>query len=258
MREKLIIVAVFAVLTLGCGGTGGSEPGTLAPTAPVADPSPTPEPAPADLALADPDVAISGDTGALVVPGETVTIDHLVYNSGSGARSMGFRTHQDDETTVQPELSATSVRIGGGEVLVLTSTVTVPGSATVGDVFVYDVIGVNVDDITQRSTLPVQLLVVDAVGSRPSVGANSGVTDTDEKVLVYVIGDDSDPDGDLDISSLRVIGGGFLAAEISGAGDGTITYLPFANVAGSDVLLYEVCDSEERCGTATVTIDVRG
>jgi hypothetical protein len=255
MGPKLIIAVAFSVVAVGCSGSDTSD--SAAPAAPPATTA-TAEAAPAELALADSDVAITGDTGALVVHGETVTMDHLVYNSGSGAASMGFRIRQDEAGAFEPQLSATSVRIKGGEVFLLSTTVTVPDSAELDDVLTYDVVAVNVDEIDQRSTLSVQLLVVDATGSRPTVGANTGVTDTNEKVLVYVIGDDSDPDGDLDYGSLRVIAGGFLAAEITGAGDGTVTYVPFANVTGSDVLLYELCDSEHRCDTAVVAIDVRG
>ena len=102
----------------------------------------------------------------------------------------------------------------------------------------------------------VQLLVVEAVGQRPVAGADAGFTGTNESVIVYVVGDDSDPDDDLDYQSLRVIEGGFGADQVSGAGNGTITYVPFANVTGPDVVMFEICDGEARCDTTLLTIDV--
>ena len=73
---------------------------------------------------------------------------------------------------------------------------------------------------------------------------------------MFAAADDVDPDGDLDIASLRVIAGGWLADQITGNGNGTITYVPFANVEGVDVVMYEMCDAESRCDTGLITITI--
>lgn len=257
--RNLGCVLALVLLAAGCGQSDGGPSEVAAdpePTVAAPDPEPTETAeAPDEVAFTETDITISGDTGVLVVPGETVEVDHLVRNTAANARSTGYRVDTEDEDLVI-ELSTDAKRLKADEIGSLVSTVTVPADAEVGQVFEYSVIALNVADVTERSVTTVQLLVTDAVGERPTAGPDAGFTTTNERVLIYVIGDDVDPDGDLDMSSLRVIDGGFAAAEIVGDGNGTITYVPFANVTGSDIVMYEICDAEDRCDTALVDIDV--
>ncbi len=224
------------------------------PTAPSEEPAP--EQGQDGLALVDSDIEIVGDTGLLAVAGEQIEVDHLVHNAAAGSRSVAFRIEDPDEIGLDVEVSTRSKRMKAGQVESVTSRVTVPGNAPDGAVYEYTVIALNVDDIDQRSHTTVQVLVVDAVGARPDVGPDAGITEPNERVLVYVIGDDTDPDDDLDITSVRVIAGGFMADELTVPDDGFVAYIPFANVTGLDAVLYEVCDAESRCDTGVVTIEV--
>ncbi len=267
MRSRIVALVAVAVLIGACGGsaaTDEAEPDPTPPALPTAGPT-----VPDEMALVDGELVIEGDTEVAVVPGETVTVNHLVHNQADASRSLGLR-HQipapdGDETPVglgdepfEVELSLTTTRVEAGQILPVTSVVEVPADAELGAVLVYDVVVVDVDDIGRRSSTTVELTVTDAAGSPPELGPDIGVTSTNKTVLVYVVGDDSDPDGDLDLASLRVVAGGFYADETSANSQGTVTYVPFANVTGADIVLYELCDLEQRCRSALVTITVEG
>ena len=259
MRCRSVLLAVAATWLAACGG--GSEP--AAQPGPAATPTPTvhdepPTTPPDELSFVAGDVQLEGDTGVLAIPGEAVAVDHLAFNSAARTRNVAYRVEIDDESPLDVELSRSSSRLEGGEIESVVSTVTVPDDAAVGQVFEYRVTAVNTDDIAERSSTTVQVLVVDATGSRPDAGPDAGVTSTNQRVLVYVVGDDRDPDGDLDIASVRVIAGGFSADSLISDGNGTITYVPFANVVGDDVVMYEVCDGEDRCDTGLISITVEG
>lgn len=250
-------LTVLLILVLGaaaCGQDAAPAPQAAEPPVEEVSPTPTPEP-PEEIALAETaEFVIEGDTGVLATPGESVVVEHLIRNSAATARSVGLRSASDTELEI--EVSVRSVRVKRNEIVTVQSTLTVPEDAEVGDVIGYDVIAVNVDDIFEKSTTSVQVLVTDAVGQRPSVGDDAGQTDTNEQVFIFASGDDTDADGDLDLSSLRVIAGGWLADQIVGSGNGTITYVPFANVEGVDVVMYEVCDAEARCDTGLITVTI--
>ena len=111
-------------------------------------------------------------------------------------------------------------------------------------------------DIDDRSVTEVRLLVEDPEGERPTVGVANGVTDTNEKTIVYVLNAAKDSDEDLDFSSVRIVAGGFKSADMIASVDGTITYFPFLNVEGEDKVLFEICDQEQRCDTGVMTVTV--
>lgn len=76
--------------------------------------------------------------------------------------------------------------------------------------------------------------------------------------IIVVTGNDSDPDGTLDLTSVTVI-----SAPVNGSFGvdpltGVITYTPDANYYGSDSLEYQICDSEipAACSSAWLIIDV--
>jgi hypothetical protein len=72
---------------------------------------------------------------------------------------------------------------------------------------------------------------------------------------MYVLASAADPDADLDQSSLGVVWFGFVSDDVSAA-NGTITYVPFNDVTGTDAVVYEVCDLEGLCATAVAEITI--
>ena len=250
LRWQFVIVGLVTVLA-GCGASATSAPGEVSDE--VA--TPTTAEVPEELALADVNLAIDGDTGAAVRAGESVQIDHLLYNDAPTSRSISLVVQNTD---LDVELSASSLRVGADEVVTITTTVDVPESGVVDDVFIYELMAVDPKDLDQRSVTEVRLIITEPVGDRPTVGRASGVIDTSEKAIVYVLNSASDADEDLDFTSLRVVAGGFKSADMIADPNGTITYFPFLNVEGEDKVLYEICDKEQRCDTGVLTVTVGG
>lgn len=201
------------------------------------------------------ELELSGESKVAVVPGESVELNHLLYNRSPGTRSITFRI-QDADLDVSLPLS--SARVAAQEVLLFTSAITVPDDAAVGESYLYRVTATVSTDVDQQTFMEIRLVVSEAGGTRPSIVSNSASTGTNEKLVVYVLTAASDPDDDIDFSSLRIVAGGFKSSGVSASADGTITYLPFQNVTGDDVVLYELCDNQGRCTTGALGISVRG
>ena len=102
--------------------------------------------------------------------------------------------------------------------------------------------------------------VVVGVGSddgAPEPQDDAATVDEDGEVVIDVLGNDADPDGD----PLTVQGAGAPAhGRVVVNDDGTVTYTPDADYAGEDSFTYTVCDEPSEgaggCATAVVTVTV--
>ncbi|MBN2016056.1 DUF4215 domain-containing protein [Candidatus Dojkabacteria bacterium] len=76
-------------------------------------------------------------------------------------------------------------------------------------------------------------------------------------VAIDVLANDSDPDGNLDPSSVTISSNpsNGIITDINPV-TGAITYQPNPGFVGNDFFSYQVCDTDILCGTATVTITV--
>ncbi len=92
------------------------------------------------------------------------------------------------------------------------------------------------------------------VNDPPLAAGDAAITDEDQAVVVSVIVNDSDPDGD----SLFVASASTPAHGAVSIGAGSITYTPSDDFYGSDQFTYTVCDPSSACDTATVTVTVVG
>ena len=87
----------------------------------------------------------------------------------------------------------------------------------------------------------------------PPVATNdSATTAEDTPVTIAVLGNDSDPDGDpLSVTSATALHGTVVRNP-----DGTITYTPNADYAGSDTISYRISDGEGGTADATVAVTI--
>ncbi len=100
---------------------------------------------------------------------------------------------------------------------------------------------------TDPTTVSISVRCVD---DPPDASDDEAATDEDTSVTVDVLANDSDPDGDLDSTSVRVATSpGSGSAVLAGT---SIEYTPDDDFFGSDSFTYEVCDLEGQCSTATV------
>ncbi|MCB0994151.1 MAG: hypothetical protein KDB21_03605 [Acidimicrobiales bacterium] len=255
-RRALFAIGMLAVgvVAAGCGGgSAASGPAEdLAFVEPSTDvtatPDPTPEPTPA---AADPGVAraeLVAIDGVRVGAGERRSIDILINHVGP-VEDVRINVAATGATVVADGVSL--VRLGDGEQQV--TSVEIVGTGEAGEL---TITATPVGSPDAAGTLSVALEPATADGAAPEAVDNRADAVGGRETVVYVVGDDTDPDGDLDYSSMELVGGGFLAASVVAPGDGTIVYTPFADAAGTDHVLYRICDAEGRCDTAVLRVSV--
>ena len=86
----------------------------------------------------------------------------------------------------------------------------------------------------------------------PTAAADSAVTSEDTPVIITVLANDADPDGDV----LTVIAASAGDGVVTINPDGTITYTPNADFNGTDVISYTISDGQGGASTALVTVTV--
>jgi hypothetical protein len=92
----------------------------------------------------------------------------------------------------------------------------------------------------------------------PAPQDDAATTDEDVAVNIDVLANDTDPDNNIDPSTLEVIEGGPASgtAKVK-TSDWTITYTPAQDYAGPPVVFaYRICDLTMACGTGEVTVTV--
>lgn len=154
------------------------------------------------------------------------------------------------------DLSITAQPINGTAVIdMLTGEITYTPSPNYygSDSFVYQIC--NLIGLCDEATV---WITVNSVNDSPVVQNDYVEVDTNTLVIIKVIENDSDPDGVLDISSLKIVTLPTHGTVTINSQNGEITYTPNDNYFGNDSFEYEICDSETPplCSTAIVSINV--
>ncbi|GAB4144947.1 MAG: hypothetical protein OHK0017_04000 [Patescibacteria group bacterium] len=93
------------------------------------------------------------------------------------------------------------------------------------------------------------------LGQPPVATDDQSKTLKNQPVTIDVLTNDTDPDGDINPASLKVTGqptnGGVTIS------NGKAVYTPAADFVGTDTFEYEVCDQEEQCDKAMVTVNIK-
>ncbi len=145
--------------------------------------------------------------------------------------------------TVPPSHGSTTM--GSGQI-----TYTPATNYNGSDSFVYQVC-----DATDCASATVSV-TVNSVNDAPVAANDSTSTPVNTPVNIDVLLNDSDVDGTLVASTLKVTSG--PSHGTATVGSGKIAYTPSTGYSGSDSLTYEVCDNEGACDSATVSITVTG
>ncbi|MCP5017464.1 MAG: tandem-95 repeat protein, partial [Ketobacter sp.] len=102
-------------------------------------------------------------------------------------------------------------------------------------------------------------ITVDQMADPPVANNDSASTSEDTPVTISVASNDTDPDGNLDPTSANTACQTCVDpanGSLGNNGDGTFTYTPNTGFTGPDSFVYEICDTEPLCDTATVSITV--
>ena len=95
-------------------------------------------------------------------------------------------------------------------------------------------------------------VTIDVVNRPPEAVDDSALVSEDASVLINVLGNDSDPDGDaLSVGTLGTPGHGTVVVLA-----GKVRYTPTPNYSGTDSFTYQACDSFNACTSATVNVVV--
>jgi len=85
---------------------------------------------------------------------------------------------------------------------------------------------------------------------------DQGSTLEDTPTTIDVLANDSDPDGNLDPTSVTIVSGAANGATSVETLTGKVTYTPHLYFHGQDSFIYQVCDTMAACAQANVTIEV--
>ncbi|MBT8198357.1 MAG: tandem-95 repeat protein, partial [Acidimicrobiia bacterium] len=88
----------------------------------------------------------------------------------------------------------------------------------------------------------------------PATQPDVATVDEDGSVVIAVLANDVDPDGDIGSASVSVVAGpSHGVASVSGT---SVVYVPDADFSGSDSLQYEACDVTAACSIDDVTVTI--
>lgn len=90
----------------------------------------------------------------------------------------------------------------------------------------------------------------------PSAVDDSATTDQNQPVTIPVPTNDTKGDGNLVNSTVRVIDQPTNGTTTVNPTTGIITYTPNNNYTGEDAFVYEICDTNQKCDTANVVVNV--
>jgi VCBS repeat-containing protein len=138
-----------------------------------------------------------------------------------------------------------AVTINGGGTITYTPNANANGT----DLFTY-----TVSDGNGGSDTATVSVTINVANDLPVAAGNSASTNEDTAVLINVLANDSDPDGDvLTVSAATQGTKGAVTINVNG----TITYTPNANANGSDSFTYTVSDGTATAN-ATVSVNITG
>ncbi len=192
----------------------------------------------------------------------TVTIGVSPVNDPPTARNDSLTTNEDTPVFIDVltndsdidgnplSVTAASDPANGSVAINLDNTITYTpdGNFNGSDSFTYDMSDGNGG--TSSATVSI---TVSAVNDPPTAGNDSRTTNEDTPVIIDVLTNDSDIDGNaLSVTSASDPANGSVAINL----DNTITYTPDGNFNGGDSFTYDISDGNGGTSSATVTITI--
>ena len=192
----------------------------------------------------------------------TVTVTVNPINDAPDAQNDSASTSEDNAVTISVLSNDSDI---DGDTLTVTAT-TNPGSGSVsingGTTITYtpdsdfngaDSFTYTISDGNGGSDTATVNVTVTPINDAPVAGDDSGTVDEDNSVIISVLGNDSDIDGDtLTVTAASDPANGSVQIN-SGT---TITYTPDQHFNGSDSFVYTISDGKGGTDTATVSVTV--
>jgi gliding motility-associated-like protein len=177
-------------------------------------------------------------------------------NGYTGATTASVLTNDllNGVAVIPSQVTLTSVTVPAGLTLNANGTITVaPGTAAGTYTVTYQICeNLNPTNCDQATA------TVTVVNNPPEANPDTVSTDEDNLLVIDVVGNDTDSDGDLNQGSVTVTNQPDNGTVTVDPITGEITYIPNPNWNGTDTLIYQICDfgTPALCDTAMVIITV--
>ncbi|MFM2477038.1 Ig-like domain-containing protein [Celerinatantimonas sp. MCCC 1A17872] len=190
----------------------------------------------------------------------TVAVTVNAVNDAPTAVDSTATTDEDTPVTLSVLDNATDVE---GDTLTVTTASATNGTVTINadGTITYtpnanfngsDTITYTVSDGNDGTTTATVAVTVNAVNDAPTANDDTAITDEDTPIVINVLDNDSDTDGDpLSVTQASATNGNVIINA-----DGTLTYTPNANFNGTDTISYTIRDSSGATSSATVAVTV--
>ncbi|TFC27583.1 tandem-95 repeat protein [Cryobacterium sp. TMT2-18-3] len=192
-----------------------------------------------------PSSPVAVDDSSPAVSGVTLVFD-VADNDSDDDGNLDVTTVS---VTVAPSHGAVSVDPVSGEI-----RYTADSLYTGTDTFTYEIC--DTTDRCDTAIVTVRVTAPPATSTPPVAADNDVTTTTGKPVVVDVLGNDTDRDGDLDPTSVSIVAGPSHGTVDVDPDAGEVTYSPDSSYTGTDSFTYKVCDVDGNCDTATVTVKV--
>jgi hypothetical protein len=205
---------------------------------------------PQDCITAAPTIGLPPGSSEWVTAGTTV--EYVVTLSNNDSQACTAATY-DLSSTVPTGWTATwssqTLALAPGETA--STSLFVTSSANAVDGF-YDIPVTAAGNSTQATETLTYVIASPPSNSAPVAQNDSAATTAGSSVIIRVLDNDSDPDGDsLSVASLSGVNGNAVIN-----GDGTISFTPASGFSGSETFSYTISDGQGASASANVTVSV--
>ncbi|TFD30853.1 tandem-95 repeat protein [Cryobacterium sp. TMT1-19] len=188
---------------------------------------------------------VAVDDSSPAVSGVTLLID-VADNDSDVDGNLDVTTVS---VTVAPSHGVFSVDPVSGEI-----RYTADSLYTGTDTFTYEIC--DTTDRCDTAIVTVRVTAPPATSTPPVAADNDVTTTTGKPVVIDVLDNDTDRDGDLDPTSVSIVAGPSHGTVDVDPDVGEVTYSPDSSYTGTVSFTYKVCDVDGNCDTATVTVKV--
>ncbi|GGC02122.1 peptidase M11 [Marinobacterium zhoushanense] len=206
--------------------------------------------APMECVPAAPTLSLTPKTSEWVPAGTQVEfVVNIVNNDSQACPATTYQLSSTVPSGWTQSYGSQTASLAPGETA--SSSLYVTSSATAADGF-YDIpvtVSGGSNQVTDSMTYVVDTPVVN---SAPVAQNDSASTDYEKAVIIDVLNNDSDPDGDaLAVTLVSNLNGSALINS-----DGTISFTPAKGFSGTETFNYSISDGQGGSASATVSVDV--
>lgn len=204
---------------------------------------------------------VSDSKGGFATATAEIKVSPLVegpLQANNDAQSTGEEVTVNIDVTDNDNLPTVGSYSITGTTQPANGSVTVLSNGTIdytpdADFFGTDTFDYTLTDASGRVSTATVTVTVDNVQDPPTASPNSASTPEDTtKTAIDILGNDSDPDGDM----LTVTSASAPNGTVQINTDGTIDYTPNADFTGADTVTYTISDGHGNTATSTVLINV--